>query len=91
MQVEVVVVGICASVQGLPVKLPLPLLLNPTVPCGNDFVPAAVSETTTVQVVAGPLITTDAGVHPVTTVWVLRLSTVRPNVFELAECALEPP
>jgi hypothetical protein len=37
------------------------------------------------------LITTDAGVHPVTTVWVLRLSTVRPNVFELAECALEPP
>jgi hypothetical protein len=43
-------------------KLPVPLLVNETVPGGNDFDPESVSDTVAVQVVAW-LTTTDAGVQ----------------------------
>ena len=81
-QLEVLVDPTWVSVHGLPVKLPAPLLLKPTVPCGHDFVPESVSETSTVQVVADPLIVTDPGEQPVTLVEVDRFVTV--NVFPAA-------
>jgi hypothetical protein len=49
-QLEVVVVPTCVSVQGLPEKLPVPLLANITDPSGAEP-PAFASETVTVHVV----------------------------------------
>ena len=75
-QLEVVVEPTWLSVHGLPPKVPAPVLEKFTVPWGQDFVPESVSETTTVQVVVW-LIATDAGLHPVTWVEVVRLVTPR--------------
>jgi hypothetical protein len=77
-QLEVALVPTWASVQGLPVKLPEPLLVKVTVPCGHDVVPESVSPTVTVQVVAW-LTATVLGVQFVTTVVVFRSVTVNAN------------
>ena len=87
MQDDVVVEGTCASVQGLPVNAPEPLLENVTVPCGNDLVPESVSDTTTVHVV-DPFTGTDDGEQPVTTVDVDRACTVNPKGVALLSLAV---
>jgi hypothetical protein len=71
----VVVAPTCASVQGLPEKLPAPLLANVTDPSGAE--PAFESETVTVQVVDW-LIATVAGAQPVTVVVVAFTATADP-------------
>ena len=72
-QVEVVDPGV--NVHGLPVKVPLPLVVKLAVPAGADFVPKPVSETRTVQVVL-PFTGIDDGEQPVTCVEVERAVTV---------------
>ena len=81
MQLEVVVEPTCARVQGLPEKLPVPLVAKLTVPPGADGVPASVSETVAVQVVDWSTATV-AGVQPVTVVVVARVVTLSPLPVE---------
>ena len=76
MQLEVVVEPICASVHGLPVNPPAPLVANITVPDGAEPF-AFESATVTVQVVEW-WTATEAGAQPVTVVVVERKVTVRP-------------
>ena len=76
MQLEVVVEPICASVHGLPVNPPAPLLANITVPDGAEPF-AFESATVTVQVVE-LLTAIVAGAQPVTVVAVERRVTVTP-------------
>ena len=76
MQLDVVVEPTCASVHGLPVNPPAPLVANITVPEGAEP-PGFESATVTVQVVA-LLTASDAGEQPVTVVVVERRVTVTP-------------
>jgi hypothetical protein len=69
-------------VHGEPVKVPVPLLVNETVPVGALVVPPEVSVTVAVHVV-GALTGTEAGVQ-LTAVVVLRLVTVKAVLPELA-------
>ena len=73
-----------ARVQGEPVKVPAPSLLNVTVPVGTVRVPVSESLTVAVQVVAPP--TASAAGAQDTVVEVLRLVTVR---LKLEVVALE--
>ena len=68
------------SVQGEPVNVPVPLLVNETVPVGALVVPPDVSVTVTLQVV-GAL--TATGVVQVTVVRVVRSVTVTEPLPEL--------
>ena len=69
-------------VHGDPVNVPVPLLVNATVPVGALVVPPEVSVTVAVQVV-GALTTTEDG-EQLTPVEVERVVTVSANVPELA-------
>ena len=69
--------------QGEPVKVPVPLLVNETVPVGALAVPPEVSVTVAVHDVAA-FTATDAG-EQLTAVVVVRLVTVNVAVPELAE------
>ena len=88
-QLDVVVDPTWLRVQGLPPKVPAPVLEKFTVPWGQDFVPESVSETTTVQVVVW-LIATDAGLHPVTVVEVVRFVTPSENPVASEDAAWTP-
>ena len=70
------------NAHGDPVNVPVPLLVNPTVPVGALVVPPDVSVTVAVHVVA-ELTATEAG-EQLTLVVVVRVVTVTANVPELA-------
>jgi hypothetical protein len=74
-----------------PLKAPLPLVLNVTVPVGSDPPAPPVSATVAVQVVATPTATGDGA--QLTVVEVGRLLTLRanPSASELASCTVDPP
>ena len=82
MQLAELLVGL-PSVQGEPVKVPVPLEVNATVPVEALLVPGEVSVTVAVQVVALPVLTVD-GVQ-FTTVVVKRSETVTIDVPKLAK------
>ena len=80
------------NVQGLPVKLPVPLVLQLTEPVGVLAVPASLSLTVAEQVVAAgePLRVSELGMQ-LTVVLVARLLTVRVAVPLLVLCVASPP
>jgi hypothetical protein len=75
-------------VQGEPVKVPVPLLPNATVPVGALAVPVEVSVTVAVQVV-GEFTGKEAGVQ-LTAVVVVRVVTVSAKVPELVLWFVSP-
>src|SRR5207245_2090675 len=85
-QLEVLVDGTWASVQGLPEKAPVPLLRKLTVPCGQDLVLASASEPSTVHVLFS-YTTLFRSEQPVTLVVVVRLVTPSPKPVLVDELA----
>ena len=81
---------VASSVQVVELKVPASLLVQLTVPVGVVFVPASVSLTVAIQLVAWPR-TTDDG-EQVTVVPVERFAvTVTAVVPELPRCVASPP
>ena len=83
MEVQLAVAPVPDSVQVVGLKVPVPLLVNATVPVGVTAVPPDVSVTVAEQV-AAVLTATDEGVHE-TVVLVERRVTVTVAVPELTE------